>query len=93
MTTYGFSEYYKDKKEDGSNKKKIAFEELPQGSNEILNNKRPEDNDFNREETVGIPSEDNQQQSHLSLILSPNLRDLELMIRGLEYVKRYNKIT
>lgn len=49
---------------------------------------------YTKDEQVGIPYDENQNTgSYLSLVLSPNLRDLELMIRGLEYVKRFNRFT
>lgn len=34
---------------------------------------------------------DNNTNSYLTLVLSPNLKELELMIRGLEYVQQYNE--
>jgi len=48
---------------------------------------------YSKEEPVSIPFEGGNTNSYLSLVLSPNLRELELMIRGLEYVKRFNPLT
>lgn len=48
---------------------------------------------YSKEEPVSVPFEGNNSNSYLSLVLSPNLRELELMIRGLEYVKRFNPLT
>jgi len=76
-------------------KNSINFQELPKDSENILNNKQ-EDlyNKYGQEESIGIPYDETQQHSsYLTLVLSPNFRDLELMIRGLEYVKRFNRIT
>ena len=72
----------------------INFQELPKDSDNILmQNTNINTDTSNKEESVGVPYEDAQAQTHLSLILSPNLRDLEMMIRGLEYVRRYNQHT
>jgi hypothetical protein len=73
-------------------KKTINFQELPKGSTDILSEKEIEE--YSKEEQIGLPYDDQQNStSYLSLVLSPNLRDLEMMIRGLEYVKRYNRLT
>lgn len=42
------------------------------------------------EDEIVIPAERERDSSYLGLILNPNLRDLELYIRGLEYVKSYD---
>ena len=95
---FGFNEFQKpsgalpqpspevklEEKKDPS-KKTINFQELPKDSHDILSAKEMEE--YSKEEQIGLPYDDNQQHSsYLSLVLSPNLRDLELMIRGLEYV-------
>jgi len=90
MAEFGFDEFSK-KEEPKKEKKTINFQELPTDTEAILSKEQVEH--YSQEESIGIPYEDAQSQSHLSLILSPNLRDLELMIRGLEYVKRYNPLT
>jgi hypothetical protein len=73
-------------------KKTINFQEIPEDAKQLLNTE--EYNKYTKEEQIGLPYDDNQQSSsYLSLVLSPNLRDLEMMIRGLEYVKRYNPIS
>jgi len=52
------------------------------------NNKR------NNDDGLSVPYDSNgNNNSYLSLVLSPNLRELELMIRGLEYVKKVNQRT
>lgn len=46
------------------------------------------------DETLSLPYDSSLQgNSYLSLVLSPNLRELELMIRGLEYVQKWNELT
>jgi len=46
------------------------------------------------ENTLSLPYDNSLQgNSYLSLVLSPNLRELELMIRGLEYVQKWNELT
>jgi hypothetical protein len=76
------------------NSKKINFKEMPKSAEEILGNQQKEMIDkFIKEEPVSVPLENNQFQTHLSLILHPDLRELELMIRGLEYVKRFNPVS
>lgn len=76
-------------------KKKINFIPFPKSTKEVLEGKPQSDEmtRFLREEPIAIPSESIQSSSYLSLVLSPNLRELELMIRGLEYVKRFNPIS
>jgi len=81
--------------EPDKEKRKINFQELPKGSDNILNieeNKRIIDK-YTKEEAIPMPFEAGNVSSYLSLVLSPNLRELELMIRGLEYVKRFNPVT
>lgn len=76
-------------------KRKINFEEMPSNADELLNVETRKEfiDKFTKEEPVAIPvMEGGNTSSYLSLVLSPNLRDLELMIRGLEYVKRYNPL-
>ena len=79
-----------------SKKKEINFQEMPQGTNEILNqnqiNQQIVDH-FTKQTPIAMPTETNPNASHLSLILNPNLRDLEMMIRGLESVRQWNPIT
>lgn len=77
-------------------KKKINFLPIP-GQKEEIKQKTEFQKDmiekFSKEEPVTIPFENNNStSSYLSLVLSPNLRELELMIRGLEYVKRFNPL-
>lgn len=48
--------------------------------------------ELTKPESIPMPYE-HSTNSYLSLVLSPNLRELELMIRGLEYVKRTNPIS
>jgi hypothetical protein len=76
-------------------KKNINFQELPKGSEELLVQQSHQAiiDKFTKDEPVAIPMDINSNASHLSLILSPNLRELELMIRGLEYIKRFNPLT
>jgi len=66
------------------NEKEIFQEQQPQGEFANGNPSRefsmPYDNGTNG-------------NSYLSLVLSPNLKELELMIRGLEYVQIYNQQT
>ncbi len=94
---FGFKEFQEPtvpevnpKKTEG--KKNSTFQDLPSGSNEILSEK--EFDYYAKDEQIGMPFEDNvATNSYLSLVLSPNLKELEMMIRGLEYIKRYNKLT
>lgn len=76
-------------------KKEINFQEMPTGTDEILNqnqiNQQIVDH-FTKQTPIAMPTEVNPNASHLSLILNPNLRELEMMIRGLEYVRQYNPI-
>ena len=67
-------------------KKKINFQELPKDTDSILSNQQSER--FEGEQIVYY--DNNLNQTHLSMILSPNLTELEMMIRGLETVKRWN---
>lgn len=48
------------------------------------------DEGYEDSEEIVIPSESRNDSSYLSLILNPNLRELELYIRGLEYVKQFD---
>lgn len=76
------------------NKKKINFLDLPE--DDLEKNKKEEKAMFDKytqEEPVSIPFDGDNSNSYLSLVLSPNLRELELMIRGLEHVKRFNPLT
>lgn len=75
-------------------KKDLVFQEIPKGSEEILNPKAQQQiiDRFTKDEPVPVMNDVSNTNSYLSLVLSPNLRDLELMIRGLEYVKRYNPL-
>lgn len=78
-------------------KKKVSinFQQMPEDSREILKPNETKEivDKYIREEAIPIPRESPNSNSYLSLVLSPNLIELELMIRGLEYVKRYNPIT
>jgi hypothetical protein len=76
-------------------KKKINFLDIPNDKKTAEEEQRQRDmiEKYTREEPVTIPFEGVSSNSYLSLVLSPNLRELELMIRGLEYVKRFNPIT
>ena len=77
-------------------KKQINFQELPKGSEDILNAKEKKDiiDKYTKEESIPMPYDSGGNfSSYLTLVLSPNLRELEMMIRGLEYVKRFNPIT
>lgn len=85
---------FEDKKADAP-KKEINFQEMPKNTEQLLSTKKKEEliEKYTKEESVAIPYENSSSNSYLSLVLSPNFRELELMIRGLEYVKRYNQIT
>ena len=73
-------------------KKTINFQELPQNTEQLLS--REDIEKFSKEEQIGLPYDDRQNtNSYLSLVLSPDLRDLEMMIRGLEFVRRYNPLS
>ena len=76
-------------------KRTINFQQIPEEAKQILNKEQLEYDKYVKEEQqIGIPYDDNPNvSSYLSLVLSPNLRELEMMIRGLEYVKRFNPIT
>lgn len=76
-------------------KKQINFQDMPSGTDEILNKQINQEftNRQNQQMPVAIPMESNSGNSYLNLVLSPNFRDLELMIRGLEYVSQYNPNT
>lgn len=75
-------------------KRKINFEDMPENTDKILKASEQKQiiDKFTQDQSVAIPMESSNTTSYLSLVLSPNLRDLELMIRGLEYVKRFNPI-
>lgn len=90
---FAFSQMLDKPKEETINRKAITFQDMP--STNILSpqNQQAIIDKFTKDEPVSIPMDGNLGQTHLSLILSPNLRDLELMIRGLEYVKRFNPLT
>ena len=66
---------------------------MPAGTEELLSNNQKDLIDrYIREQPVAIPMENGGFNSYLSLVLSPNLKELELMIRGLEYVRRFNPV-
>lgn len=74
--------------------RELVFNEVSKEALEYLNKKQSETlAPYLEEQPLAIPVEQNQNTSYLAFVLSPNLRDLEMMIRGLEYVKRYNPIT
>lgn len=81
--------------EEKKSKKDINFQDMPIGTDQILSNETQNKifEKFTKEEPIAIPLDQNYNTSHLALILSPNFRELELMIRGLEYCKRTNPIT
>ncbi|MFW6229989.1 MAG: hypothetical protein ACOC4L_03305, partial [Halanaerobium sp.] len=58
-------------------------------------NEREINLDREEDDEIALPYDDGHGQgnSYLSLVLSPNLRELELMIRGLEYRKVFNQRT
>jgi hypothetical protein len=76
-------------------KRKINFIPLPDSKKTEADEQRQRDliEKYSKEEPVTVPFEGSTSNSYLSLVLSPNLRELELMIRGLEYVKRFNPLT
>ena len=75
-------------------KKKINFLPLPTDVSPVEEQRQRElVEKYMKEEPVTVPFEGSNSNSYLSLVLSPNLRELELMIRGLEYVKRYNPLS
>lgn len=95
---FGFNQILEPIKEPKSNKKEINFQEMPKGTEEVLNPAQQQQQQamiekFTKDEPVAIPMDNNSNTTHLSLILSPNLRELEMMIRGLEYIKRFNPFT
>jgi len=64
--------------------------------NEIFQEKQIPENytDRNPGNNFSMPYDNGQNpNSYLSLVLSPNLKELELMIRGLEYVQMFNQQT
>jgi len=65
--------------------------------NEVFGQSNPNiPNQYPQEQhpSLSLPFDNNSyNNSYLSLVLSPNLRELELMIRGLEYVQQYNNST
>lgn len=75
-------------------KKKINFQDMPKDAEEVLSDRRQIDVEkYLSEDPIPMPYETTTASSYLSLVLSPNLRELELMIRGLEYVKRFNPLS
>lgn len=81
------------RKDEASRKRKINFQAMPEDTEDILNvNHKDTVEKYLKEEPISMPIDQSTATSYLSLVLSPNLRDLELMIRGLEYVKRFNPI-
>jgi hypothetical protein len=89
---FSFNEFEnKEPKKELEKSKEIIISKNNQQS--IAEEQRLMINKFTRDESVAIPLEQSNTNSYLSLVLSPNLRELELMIRGLEYVKRFNPLT
>jgi len=86
---------FQSQEEKPRGRKEINFQELPKETDNLLNNKAQQEliERFTKEEPVAVPLDSSTPNSYLSLVLSPNLRELELMIRGLEYVKRTNPFT
>jgi len=84
--------------EEKKTKNKINFQPMPKEEKEVFGEEEKGKiinqitQDLTKEQSIPMPY-DQGQTSHLSLILSPNLKELELMIRGLEYVRRSNPIT
>lgn len=95
---FSFQETFQEKPKEEvprTNKREINFQELPKGTEQLLDVQAQNQiliDKFTKDEPVAIPYEGNLSNSYLGLVLSPNLRELELMIRGLEYVKRFNPI-
>ena len=56
-------------------------------------NYAPEQKEYSNEMAIPYDTPSYNSNSYLALVLSPNLRELELMIRGLEYVKKVNPVT
>jgi|LSQX01.1.fsa_nt_gb hypothetical protein len=54
-----------------------------------------QEHELGNSQEIAIPYDPNpvQGNTYLSLVLSPNLKELELMIRGLEYVRSRNPVT
>ena len=97
MDEFAFNQNIPEKPKESevkSNKKDIKFQEIPKFPQEMINkdNQNVLIKKYLEEQPIAIPLEENRTDNHLSLILSPNLRELELMIRGLEYVKRFNPL-
>ena len=69
--------------------KEQIFEDLPESLDEPIYENENEDEDT---KSQPIPIQEDRNQNNLALILNADLRDLELMIRGLQYVKRFNKL-
>lgn len=102
MSDFSFSEFEKPQQTtqvvepEKPSKKKINFQEIPSDAKEVLDQNKQQQqfvDKYMKEEAIPMPTEQSNTTSYLSLVLSPNLRDLELMIRGLEYVKRYNPLS
>jgi hypothetical protein len=96
MDDFAFNQGLEKSKEPPKpSKKEINFAEVPKGTDELLSKKKQEAvfDKFTKDEPIAVPIDSNAYTSYLSLVLSPNLRELELMIRGLEYVKRFNPFT
>lgn len=74
-------------------KNEINFQDMPLGTDEILKNSRPVQPTADFNNALPIPFQENVHSSYLQLVLSPNLRELEMMIRGLEYVRVKNEVT
>jgi len=79
--------------EKESNRRKINFLDIPEATEDEKKKEQEIIDRFTKDEPVSIPNEAPVNNSYLTLVLNPNLRELELMIRGLEYVKRFNPLT
>jgi hypothetical protein len=81
--------------EEPKAKRLINFQDMPKEAESILkeDDKKKLIDRYMQEEPIPVPFESASSNSYLSLVLAPNLRELELMIRGLEYVKRFNPVT
>lgn len=89
-----FEEKSKDKTSEKEKevKEKEVFQKIPEEDKDT--SKLEDARKYLKEEIIPVPFENpNGSNSYLSLVLSPNFQELELMIRGLEYVKRYNPLT
>lgn len=71
--------------------RKYNYQEFPDYTESILNGGNS--SRTNQSQSFSIPMDNSSSNSYLNLVLSPNLRDVELLIRGLEYIKVYNPMT